>query len=110
MGKPPKPSFRDAMFILSNGISALSDAYRSANTIEDKDRVFSVMSVLQDESSAIVSAGRANDTDAFKAQSQFFAGAKATIDQFQQDIGKIIRYLQVAGAVADTLLKVATLL
>ena len=110
MARPPKkPTYAEANTIITAAIAALRTAYIAANSADEKDRITSVTWVLKDESDAIVSAGLADDSGVFQAQSEYFKGAKAQIDAFQKQVDQVIHYVHIAGQVADALAKLLML-
>ena len=50
-------SYKNALGDLSTAIAQLNQAYKAANTIDEKDEIFSMLELLQDEVNEIAGAG-----------------------------------------------------
>jgi prophage DNA circulation protein len=103
-------TYQQASDILSDAISTLSDAFKAANTADDKDTIFAVMEVLQDELNEITSEGLAASTSKYKVLTDAFKGYKAKLSKVQNEIDKIVKFVKLASDTISALAKVATLL
>ncbi|SRR5216684_9300437 len=103
-------SYKDTLGTLNAAIGQLNQAYKAANTIEDKDRIFSVMELLQDEVNAVAAAGLAASDAAYSAQAASFKKASDQIAEFQSHINLYVKYISLAGQVAEALGKVVAVI
>ncbi len=105
-----KTSYKDALAALMTALNTLNQAYKAANTAGDKDQIFSVMEILQDEVNAIAIAGLAFQDAAYVAQTAVFQRSAAQLKAFQEKVDTYIHYIKMTGEVADALAKVMRLL
>ncbi|MBV8536250.1 MAG: hypothetical protein JO128_11695 [Alphaproteobacteria bacterium] len=102
-------TYQEASDALSTAISKLSDAYKAANSADDKDKVFAAMEVLQDELNEVTAHGLAASTKQYEALTATFKSYKAQLDQVRDDINNIVKYAKLASDVIAALQKVAAL-
>ena len=103
-------SYKNALGDLSTAIAQLNQAYKAANTIDEKDEIFSMLELLQDEVNEIAGAGLASSDTAYMAQTQPFKSASQALIDFRKKIDGHVKYIKLAGQVAEALAKVITLL
>jgi hypothetical protein len=107
-GQPgAKPTPDQILKLLSDLDDSLRDAYKAANTMEAKDKIFSVMEVVGDAIDAVSDTALKSADDQYAA---FSAWAKQYDDglmQFADNIDKYIAYIKTAGQVVDALTQVA---
>jgi hypothetical protein len=103
-------SYKDALGALTAAIGQLNQAYKAANTMEDKDKIFSVMELLQDEVNAVAAAGLAASDAAYSAQAASLKNAADQIAEFQSHVDQYVKYIGLAGQVAEALKKVVAII
>jgi hexokinase len=103
------PTYVEAMTILTNAQALLKQAYQAANTTEDKDAIFSIMEVIQDEINAFAVADIASRDDGYQAQTQWFKDNADELAAFEAKIEKYVKYVKLAGQLVDALAQVAKL-
>ncbi len=100
----------EALRDLHNALEKLNQAYKAANEIEDKDAIFSAMELVQDEVNALAVAGLALSNEKYVAQAKSFRAAKDDLEKFQKKVDERVKFIKLAGQVAEALGKALALL
>ena len=103
-------SYKDVVSALTDAIQNLSQAYGIATDADDKDRIFSMMEMLQDEVNAVSSAGLAVSDSVYQAQTDSFRNSADQLNQFKAKIDQYINNVALISSVADSLTKIIGLL
>jgi hypothetical protein len=91
-------TYQAAVTNLMTALASLNQAYKAANTIDGKDKIFSSMEVLQDEVNAISTAG--------------LTASKQSTDeltQLQSNINTYVNFISTASSVVAGLASVIPL-
>lgn len=103
-------SYKDAVTILGDAIQNLSKAYDAATNDDDKNSIFTMMEILQDEANAIAVANLSASDSSYQALTDNFKNATIQQDQFREKIDQYIGDIRFAGNIANSLTQVISLL
>jgi hypothetical protein len=102
-------TYKEAVAVLVDCSNQLTTAYQAANEANDKDAIFAILQLVQDEVNAIACAGLAAADKAYTQQSEYFAQGTQKIARFQAEIDRYVHYVQIAAKVVESLTRVASL-
>lgn len=100
----------DAVKMMTDVIQKLNDAYNAATDDGGKDSIFAVMEILQDEVTAVSSAGLSNSDSAYQAETDNFKNSANQLNDLKTKIDQYINNVALAGSIADSLTEVIALL
>ena len=103
-------SYETAVSNLMASLTSLNKAYKAANTIDGKDKIFSAMEVLQDEVNAASIAGLTAADTQYKVLTNNFKSCTDELKQLQTDINTYVNFLSTASSVVAGLAKVIPLI
>jgi len=103
-------TYQEACQILLDALNNLSSAYKAANKPGDKDSIYSVMEVLQNELNQIALQGLAQNDNQYTALTNEFKGYTNDLKTVENEVRNIVKYTKLAGDILSSLAKVATLL
>jgi hypothetical protein len=92
-------TYQAAVTNLMTALASLNQAYKAANTIDGKDKIFSSMEVLQDEVNAISTAGLTASNSAYKALTDDFKQSTDELTQLQSNINTYVNFISTASSV-----------
>ena len=103
-------TYKQAVTTLTQAIDNLDRAYRSAYGMDDKNRLFSMRELLQEELDTVLAAGLSDSRSGYQAQTPLFKVASNYLTQSRDAINHHVNHIRVVGQVADSLAKVVRLL
>jgi hypothetical protein len=104
---PDKPTPDQLLNALGDLDDQLRDAYKAANTIEVKDKIFSIMEVVGDGIDVVSNAALKSTDEKYQAFNTWAKQYNNDLKQFADDIDKYVSYIKTAGQVVDALAQVA---
>jgi hypothetical protein len=103
-------TYRQAVTTLMEAIDNLDRAYQSAYSMDDKNRLFSMREMLQEELDTVSAAGLSQSRSGYRAQTPLFRIAARYLAQSRDTINQHVNHIRTIGQVADSLAKVVRLL
>jgi hypothetical protein len=103
-------TYKQAVTTLTEAIDNLDRAYRSAYSMDDKNRLFSMRELLQEELDTVLAAGLSDSRSGYRAQTPLFKVASNYLTQSRDAINYHVNHIRAVGQVADSLAKVVRLL
>ena len=103
-------TYRQAVTTLTEAIGNLDRAYQSAYSMDDKNRLFSMRELLQEEVDTVSAAGLSRSRSGYEAQTPLFKIAAHYLAQSRETINQHVNHIRTVGLVADSLAKVVRLL
>ncbi len=103
-------TYKQAVTTLTEAIDNLDRAYQSAYSMDDKNRLFSMRELLQEELDTVLAAGLSDLRSGYRAQTPLFKVASNYLAQSRHAINHHVNHIRVVGQVADSLAKVVRLL
>ena len=103
-------TYKQAVTTLNEAIDNLDRAYRSAYSMDDKNRLFSMRELLQEELDTVLAAGLSDSRSGYRAQTPLFKVASNYLAQSRDAINHHVNHIRAVGQVADSLAKVVRLL
>ena len=101
---------KDALKLLWELHGALREAYKAANTLEHKDRIFAVMEVVSDEINALVSMSLQQKNKEYTAVTAQMKEVSGKLQKLKEDIDDMIKYIGVATNVINGIGRILPLL
>lgn len=103
-------SFKSAYLALADLHDALRSAYKAANDIDNKDTIFSVMEVVNDEMHEILRNKLDENNDKYAVQTAAFKKVNKRLGVLKDKIDEMIKYVDVASKVVSAIAKVLGIL
>jgi hypothetical protein len=103
-------TYKQAVNTLTEAIDNLDRAYRAVNNLDDKNRLFSMRELLQEELDTVSAAGLSTSRSDYQAQTPLFRIASNYLTQSRGEASHHVNHILIVGQVAESLAKVVRLL
>ncbi|NYZ11144.1 hypothetical protein HL658_01165 [Azospirillum sp. RWY-5-1] len=103
-------SYDDAYAALEEAHKLLAYAHAAANTAEDKDLVFSAMTVIYEEMAAILRLSLEARSADYQALTPSFKAAAKRLEQVKREIDRIVKAVGLAAKIVGVLDRVLSLI